>query len=494
MTNFGVTKSDLNFKYRIGLERALAKADFLNVPDLVLVQAFTIFLFLARRHDSPRFVWMMTGLAIRMALSLGLHRDGSHFIHLSPYQIEMRRRVWWSICMLDTRSSADQGTDLTISDGSFDTRMPTNLNDTDIDTSNTSGFTEREGLTDTTFTLVSCAMCEIERRMMSLQKTSAPSLEEQSALLNQVFERVDRTYLQYANPTGNITYWMCVTVCRLLIAKLTLLIYLPALFSSPSDHFSDKVRHKLLVAAIEVAENNHALNSEEKARQWRWLFQTYTHWHSIVYLLLSAARNSWSPLLERAWVALRSLWLIPAQFKADKSLHIWVPLGKLMMKARRHRESELGRLRQDPRAAKTLEELDASMPQPASPGSIPNADSVIAFRMRWKELLSTTHTSNKPGDMGAARYDAEQQESLVTRDGASMTAQAISSSNSFTPDAHHPINAQFGDMESVGFEPWVWAGGESSDMPAEMTGEADIEVDWNSWLQAASALNMPKGE
>lgn len=59
ITNFGSNKTDLNLRYRLGLELALAKADFLNVPDLVLVQALSIFLFLLRRHDSPRFVWMM---------------------------------------------------------------------------------------------------------------------------------------------------------------------------------------------------------------------------------------------------------------------------------------------------------------------------------------------------------------------------------------------------------------------------------------------------
>src|SRR6266699_1742475 len=55
--NFGKSKADLSLRYRLGLEYSLAKADFLNVPDLVLVQAFAIFLLLARRHDSPRFVW-----------------------------------------------------------------------------------------------------------------------------------------------------------------------------------------------------------------------------------------------------------------------------------------------------------------------------------------------------------------------------------------------------------------------------------------------------
>ena len=129
MTNFGFTKTELNMKYRLGLEHALAKADFLNVPDLVLVQAFTIFLFLVRRHDSPRFVWMMTGLAIRMGQALGLHRDGAHFGHLTPYEVEMRRRVWWSLCMLDMRASEDQGMDYTISLESYDTKLPLSIND-----------------------------------------------------------------------------------------------------------------------------------------------------------------------------------------------------------------------------------------------------------------------------------------------------------------------------------------------------------------------------
>lgn len=66
IANFGCTKTDLNLKYRLGFEHALARSDFLNVPSLVLIQALITFLFLVRRHDSPRYVWMMTGLVIRM--------------------------------------------------------------------------------------------------------------------------------------------------------------------------------------------------------------------------------------------------------------------------------------------------------------------------------------------------------------------------------------------------------------------------------------------
>ena len=43
-TSFGVKKSELVSKYRTGLEASLACADFLNKPDILIVQALCIFL------------------------------------------------------------------------------------------------------------------------------------------------------------------------------------------------------------------------------------------------------------------------------------------------------------------------------------------------------------------------------------------------------------------------------------------------------------------
>jgi hypothetical protein len=390
MTNFGFTKTDLNLKYRLGLEHALAKADFLNVPDLVLVQAFAIFLCLVRRHESPTFVWMMMGLVIRMGHALGLHRDGAHFEHLTPYEIEMRRRVWWALCVLDVRASEDQGTDYTIARGSFDTELPLNINDADIEPETTQMPTAREGVTDMTFPLVSFEICKVTRQMMAQSaKEGAPGIEEQSRLLSEIYEKLDRGYLQYSVESGNITYWVGVIVARLVMAKMTLLIYLPVLFSSPSEHFSDEIRTKLLVAAIETAEYNHALNAEQACRQWRWAYQTYTHWHAIVYLLIEISRRLWSPIVERAWVALHSPWLIPAQSHMNKDLRVWVPLRKLTAKARKHRDAELERLRSDPQAAERLEMEDQKIPVPASPGPFPTGSNVVElFRERWRQLLA----------------------------------------------------------------------------------------------------------
>lgn len=396
MTNFGSSKSDLNLKYRLGLEHALAKADFLNVPDIVLVQAFAIFLCLVRRHDSPRFVWMMTGLVIRMAQYLGLQRDGTHFTHLTPFEIEMRRKVWRLVCALDVRASEDQGTDLTIPSGSFDTRIPLNLNDEDIDPETKHMPTERDGVTDMSFARIFFGMDDIVRQMMTPSVgDGVAGLEDQSRLLNEIYQNFEQGYCQYTTESGNIAYWVGVTIARLVVAKMTLIVFLPVLFSSPSEHISDEVRTKLLVSAIEVAEYNHALNAEQACRQWRWLYQTYTHWHAIVYLMIEISRRPWSPIVERAWVALHSSFLIPAQAPMNKNLNIWVPLRKLMEKASKHRDAELNRLRADQQAAARLEMEDEKFPLPSSSEPFSTGSSVDICRERWRQLVAIPEG---PGD------------------------------------------------------------------------------------------------
>lgn len=119
---WGEDRNTLLNKYRVGLEQGLARANFLYCDEIVILQAFVVFLILLRRNDDARKIWTLTGLAVRIAQTLGIHRDGSHF-SLPPFEIEMRRRLWWQVCILDARSSEDHGCDPTIVEAFFDTKM-----------------------------------------------------------------------------------------------------------------------------------------------------------------------------------------------------------------------------------------------------------------------------------------------------------------------------------------------------------------------------------
>ncbi|KAF3058703.1 hypothetical protein GL218_05335 [Daldinia childiae] len=550
VANLGPSKSELNLKYRLGLEYALAKADFLNVPDIVLIQAFAIFLCLARRYDSPRFVYMMTGLVIRMALALGLHRDGSHFPHLTPFEAEMRRRLWWHICLLDVRASEDQGMDLTITPGSFDTRQPLNINNDDIDPETKEMPKEREGITDMTFSLMTSTQCEVTREMMAVSlKNGTPQIDVQDRLLNEYYGRLEKAYLQYSSAEGNVTYWVVVVIAGLVMAKMSLIVYFPLLFSPQSEYASDEMRNRLFIAAIEVAEYNHALNAEQACRQWRWIYQTYTHWYAVVYLLIEVTRRPWSPLVERAWVALHSNWLIPTRSNTDKNLRFWFPLRKLMAKARRHREAEIERLRSDPQAARQLETEDRGATQPSSSGPFPGPDSAETFRERWRQLVTVSQSlgdytqtvaqltrgvlvppsitysaeTNGPGFGSIPSYDSS---ASVPQPGFAYPQSRLPQGSGFFPPnissgsfsepnfgfQQNPHNEAVPGTLSAGpacglssasmdlgpgFGAWLWADADPSvDVFADMDLEAvdlnldlDGEVDWNNWVASANGMN-----
>lgn len=541
-TNFGSSKTDLNLKYRLGLEYSFARADFLNVPDLTVIQAFCIFLTLVRRHDSPRYVWMMTGMVIRMAQAIGLHRDGAQFDNLSPYEVEMRRRVWWNLCFLDVRSSEDQGMDLTIAIGSFDTKIPLNINESDIDPASKTMPVSRKGIVDTTIAVATAEVCDLTRQMMGLGvKNGLPDLDRQNQLLNQLCAKFESNYFEPTKASTDITQWVSVIISRLMMAKMTLIIYFPILFSSPNQHISDEIRTKLLVSAIEVAEYNHMLNAETACKHWRWIFQTYTHWYATVYLLIEISRRPWSPIIERAWVALHSPWLIPTHLtQMAKNMRMWIPLRRLMATARKHRDSEVERLRADPSAAEALEFEEQSMPQPGSAAHFPAGSDVVGlFRDRWHQLLSLGGTEGPAPEIihtlatpvGQASSNASPQGFTETGSKASLQSSYLGPDNSHTVQSLSPtglvdsgyptgsfssgpaaspaehatsgdpsLSSELMDWSSsqtgpLGFTPWLWADTDPNlDVFANVDSDSDLgmnlngEVNWYDWVESTKHM------
>ncbi|KAF4963271.1 hypothetical protein FSARC_8709 [Fusarium sarcochroum] len=517
MTNFGATKTELNLKFRRGLEQALARADFLNDPDIILVQTLVIFLALARRYDSPVYVWMMTGLLIRMAHAIGLHRDGSRFDHLSPFDVEQRRRLWWMVITIDIRASEDQGTEFTITKDSFDTKMPLNVNDADIEPDTKETPVEREGVTDMCFALAMFELARVSRQLMASNiHTGGPTFDEQTRLLDELEQKLQNGYFQYSVEQDDIANWVGILCARLVLSKLKLLVHLPSLFASPNERFSDEVRDKLLVAAIEVAEHNHALNSETRCRQWRWIYQTYTHWYAIVWLLIETSRRQWSPITERAWVALHSVWLIPSQHKMTKNVRMWVPLRRLMAKAKIHRDAELAHIRNNAAVIEQLEQIDRSLPLPVSPELSLDGQSQQRFLEHWRGLVGKSANMisgySVPQTSEAGTFESQYNAPNVAAEShAGVWADTSLDFTSYHPGLYQSTNPDLQSQPNTTLFPQGWAGGQTVDAgltswlwtdPEPMAGladadinmEIDTDIDWNAWLQSAAGMELSAGK
>ncbi|KAJ4168217.1 hypothetical protein NW765_016903 [Fusarium oxysporum] len=75
---------------------------------------------------------------------MGLHRDGEA-LGLRPFETEIRRRLWWRIYMLDARCGLKSGLGPSMMPSLGDCKMPTNLNDSELDLDSKSYFRDRDG-------------------------------------------------------------------------------------------------------------------------------------------------------------------------------------------------------------------------------------------------------------------------------------------------------------------------------------------------------------
>lgn len=78
-------------------------------------------------------VWISVGSLIRMAITMGFHRDPNLFPRMSVLHAELRRRLWATVLEMTISSSFDSGNPPLISPGDWDTDPPSNINDSEID-------------------------------------------------------------------------------------------------------------------------------------------------------------------------------------------------------------------------------------------------------------------------------------------------------------------------------------------------------------------------
>lgn len=87
----------------------------------------------ARRRDADARNWSLCGLILRLALQNGYHREPSLFPNITPFEGELRRRVWMMLHYLDAVLAIQMGLPRLIKDEQCDTQPPHNLLDTDFD-------------------------------------------------------------------------------------------------------------------------------------------------------------------------------------------------------------------------------------------------------------------------------------------------------------------------------------------------------------------------
>lgn len=95
---------------------------------------------------SDDYRWTLTGMATRLAMRMGYHRDGDT-LGICPFQSEMRRRIWAFVRGADTWQSYKVALPAMVRSTVVDTKLPRHLLDEDFD-ENTVKFPPERPLTE----------------------------------------------------------------------------------------------------------------------------------------------------------------------------------------------------------------------------------------------------------------------------------------------------------------------------------------------------------
>lgn len=83
--------------------------------------------------DSATDGWLLISMILHLAMRMGYHRDPDHFPGISPFEGEMRRRIWTTILQLDLVLSLEMGLPRSATHTHIDTKQPRNLRDCDFE-------------------------------------------------------------------------------------------------------------------------------------------------------------------------------------------------------------------------------------------------------------------------------------------------------------------------------------------------------------------------
>lgn len=97
--------------------------------NLAIVQALLLLSNYTQKRDRPNTGWNYLGLAVRTALSLGLHKEFPKW-EITLLQREIRRRVWWGVYMFDSGASITFGRPILLPElGIMDAHAVLNITD-----------------------------------------------------------------------------------------------------------------------------------------------------------------------------------------------------------------------------------------------------------------------------------------------------------------------------------------------------------------------------
>ncbi|GKT45535.1 aurofusarin cluster transcription factor aurR2 [Colletotrichum spaethianum] len=307
---FSEPKPTILSRFHTGLQQALVNAGFMRTSDTMVLQAYMLYL-----------IFCLVGIAVRIAQRMGLHRDAAAF-GLSPYEVEQRRRLWWTIVGYDRRIGEMTGSTVTALSTAGDCKLPLNINDTDLHVNGKDAPTPHQGVTEMLFVLIrtELAMAISIDSMRDLQrhgdKDSAPGSaaprpvptvrmagQDQSYTLDGFFAHIEGTYLKWCDPKIPL-HFFTLTMTRQALCKMRVISFLVRMGNGEATTLADHERDTLFLEAIQMIEYDNVVQAADSLQGYKWYTYLHFPFPAYMFLVTELRHRLTGPMVERAWDAI----------------------------------------------------------------------------------------------------------------------------------------------------------------------------------------------
>ncbi|KAK4153437.1 hypothetical protein C8A00DRAFT_15318 [Chaetomidium leptoderma] len=338
-TKLGHSRDALLEQYHFATRQALVNVSFLKTTDPTVLQALVLLLLSSRDYYDSHTFWILTGVAVRIAQRIGVHRDGQT-LGLAPFEVEMRRRSFYQLMPLEAKASQMAGMGASMLPDGWDTRPPLNIDDAQIWPGMAESPQEQKGATEMIFCLSRACIGGFFAKQVRTGNGTTPAPlhfetpREADQLIGRAESEVEEKYIRYCDVV-NPLHFLTVCSARSGITAMRLRIQLPKAMSQIATDAETKDAFQL---AGKILDTDMAVCAHAGLAKYRWHvkpFCIWGTWDSSIFVLttlwrrgnmLSTGEN------DAAWGRVEALYRHHDDLLKPKRA-LYVALGRLTLKA-----------------------------------------------------------------------------------------------------------------------------------------------------------------
>ncbi|KAL8815266.1 MAG: hypothetical protein Q9223_005582 [Gallowayella weberi] len=341
-TMLGLPQPVLVNRYLLATQQALNAAKLLTSSDIMVLQALVILL-----------------------------------VGLPPFEIEIRRRLWWQIVVVDTRLAELSGAGTSMLSVPFNTCLPLNVNDADLSPEMGELPPEHTRTTDMTFCLSryeigkflkasNTAFFFFEGAWAKPDGTPA-TLEEKDRAIDELEHRLEEKYLKHCSDAKITLQFLTKIFLRNAIYRMRVVAHHPQHRPDKGASMPAEEKEYLCRLNLNMIENDNIAHGNKSAEKFAWYLNMYFQLPAFVYLISELRHRTRGELAERGWAAISEGFQNRIQFIAKrKDSPIFKATSALALKAWQAREMDFAAHREPvpepPSYIKTLRSIFGEPP------------------------------------------------------------------------------------------------------------------------------------